>query len=321
MLKQFLPSVVRYTDTADTEVVVADNGSTDDSISLVRQSFPTVRIISLDRNYGFAEGYNRALEQVDSEFTVLLNSDVQVTEGWLSMLLDYMDAYPQVAACQPKIRSYYHQSFFEHAGAAGGMIDRWGYPYCRGRILGHVQKDDNQYSTDIDIFWASGACMCVRTELYKQAGGLDADFFAHMEEIDLCWRWQCRGYKVACVTETEVYHVGGGSLAYESPRKTYLNFRNNLLMLFKNLPDKQLKKVLRLRWWLDYLAALHLLLTFKPKNALAVWQARRDYKQMVREERFISKREENLYQALIPYPDTISQRSILFDYYFRLKRV
>lgn len=317
MLRRYLPSVVSTVTGSDDEVVVADNGSTDDSVALVRSAFPSVRVITLDKNYGFAEGYNRALSEIHSTYTVLLNSDVEVTENWLHPLLSYMDQHSEVAACQPKIRSWLHREKFEHAGAAGGYIDRLGYPYCRGRVLQNVETDNGQYDTIADIFWASGACMCVRTDVYKINGGLDADFFAHMEEIDLCWRLQCRGYHIACVPQSVVYHLGGGALNYESPRKTYLNFRNNLLMLYKNLPDKNLHGVLRWRWVLDYLAALHLLLTGKLRNAVAVYQARRDYHRMVKTGTFRQKREENKRRTLVPYPETISSRSILYDRYLR----
>jgi len=314
MLRQYLPSVVENTSLPNTEIVVADNGSTDDSIDVLR-SFPSIRVITMDKNYGFAEGYNRALEQVNAEYVVLLNSDVEVTANWLQPLLSFMDTHPQVAATMPKIRSYLHKDKFEHAGAAGGYIDRLMYPYCRGRILNYVEEDQGQYDTIAQVFWATGACMCVRTSLYKELGGLDNDFFAHMEEIDLCWRMQCRGYQLYCIPESMVYHLGGGALNYESPRKTYLNFRNCLLMIYKNLPTKQLIQVLFVRFFLDYLAALHLLLSRQPKNAWAVLQARIAFWQLRKQ--FIAKRQENLKKAIVPYPETIAKRSILFDYYFR----
>ena len=310
MLQRYLPSVIQHTpQTDDIEVVVADNGSTDNSVQVLL-SFPSVRVVPFNTNYGFAEGYNRALQQIDSTYTVLLNSDVEVTAGWLDPLLDYMDAHPDVAACQPKIRSWLHKERFEHAGAAGGQMDYLGYPYCRGRIFGKVEEDKGQYDTIADIFWASGACMCVRTQAYKEAGGLDDGFFAHMEEIDLCWRLQCRGWKVVCVPQSMVYHLGGGALNYESPGKTYLNFRNNLLMLYKNLPENRLRKVLFCRWWLDYMAALQLLLTGKPRHAWAVCKARHDYRKMRQSSSMRQKREQNLQLATLPYPDTINQSSV-----------
>ncbi|MBR4704231.1 MAG: glycosyltransferase family 2 protein [Paludibacteraceae bacterium] len=272
MLRKYLPSVIKYT---QAEIIVADNGSTDDSIAVLVSEFTDVRRIILDKNYGFAEGYNRAIEQVDSEYIVLLNSDVEVTEGWLEPLLDYMNAHPDVASVQPKIRSWLHRDLFEHAGAAGGYINALGYPYCRGRILWHVEQDKGQYDSIVNVDWTSGACMCVRTKVFKELGGLDATFFAHMEEIDLCWRMRNAGWKLACVPQSMVYHLGGGSLAYENPRKTYLNHRNNLLMIYKN--KKHPWGVLFVRFFLDYAAALFYLIQRRPKAAKAVFAARRDY--------------------------------------------
>lgn len=318
MLRRYLPSVVKYTTLKDCEIVVADNGSSDNSVDIVRKEFPMVRVQTLRYNLGFAEGYNQAIRQVKSEYVVLLNSDVEVTEGWLEPVLRYMDEHTDVATVQPKIRSWRQREQFEHAGAAGGYMDRLGYPYCRGRILSYVEEDHGQYDTIADIFWASGACLFIRREVYEKEGGLDADFFAHMEEIDLCWRLNCRGYRLVCLPESVVYHLGGGALQYESPRKTYLNFRNNLLMIYKNMPDGLFWRVALCRWVLDYAAMSHLLLTGKRRNAWAVIQARWDYHIMKR--RYKAKRQENLAKATIPYPSTIASRSILWDYYFRGKR-
>ena len=330
MLQQYLPSVVRFTSREDCEVVVADNGSTDNSLQVLSGAFSSVRVVRLDRNYGFAEGYNRALADISSDYSVLLNSDVEVTDGWLDTLLDYMDAHPDVAACQPKVLSW--QSWqdsllsgapvrFEHAGAAGGYLDRLGYPYCRGRLLEQVEEDHGQYDTVADIFWATGACLCVRTHLYQELGGLDAAFFAHMEEIDLCWRMNCRGHRLVCVPQSVIYHLGGGSLHYEHPNKTYLNFRNCLLMLYKNLPANRLWCVMLWRFVLDYAAALHLLVTGKPRNAWAVVRARWAYQRMKRTALFRQARRDNMQKAVVPYPSVISRRSILFDRYFRNKMV
>ena len=276
MLRQYLPSVLAYTPDAD--IIVADNGSTDDSLEVLKNEFPSVKTIVLDRNYGFAEGYNRAIEQVDSDYVVLLNSDVEVTDNWLAPLLDYLQNHPETAAVQPKIRSWRKRDYFEHAGAAGGFVNWLGYPYCRGRVLFHVEQDKGQYDTTVEIDWTTGACMCVRTRVYKESGGLDAAFFAHMEEIDLCWRMRNKGWKLACVPQSVVYHLGGGSLAYDNPRKTYLNFRNNLLMIYKNHPYR--RTVLTLRFFLDYIAALMFLLIGRHGSAKAICSARRDYKQM-----------------------------------------
>lgn len=278
MLRRYLPSVVEHTTLPDCEIVVADNGSTDNSLEVLRTAFPSVRTLVLDRNYGFAEGYNRALAETESTYTVLLNSDVEVTEGWLEPLLAFMDTHPDVAAVQPKIRSWLHRDRFEHAGAAGGFINALGYPYCRGRVLWHVEQDKGQYDTPADVAWTSGACMCVRTAVYKDCGGLDAAFFAHMEEIDLCWRMRNRGWRLVCLPQSVVYHLGGGSLNYESPRKTYLNHRNNLLMIYKNKQHPW--GVLFIRFFLDYAAALFYLLQGRPQACKAVFTARRDYRRM-----------------------------------------
>lgn len=276
MLRTYLPSVVA--NTANADVIVADNGSTDNSLEVLKTEFPTVKTILLDRNYGFAEGYNRAIDQVDSEYVVLLNSDVETPEGWLRPLLEYMDAHAEVAAVQPKIRSWRKKDYFEHAGAAGGYLNALGYPYCRGRHVWGVEQDKGQYDTVVNIDWTTGACMCVRTQVYKDLGGLDASFFAHMEEIDLCWRMRNKGWKLACVPQSMVYHLGGGSLSYDNPRKAYLNHRNNLLMIYKNKQHPY--GVLFVRFFLDYAAACVYLLQGHPKSCKAVFEARRDYKRM-----------------------------------------
>ena len=279
MLRTYLPSVVKsLVESRDVELIVADNGSTDESLAVLSKEFPSVKTIVLDQNYGFAEGYNRAIEQVDSEYVVLLNSDVETPEGWLTPLLDYMDAHPEVAAVQPKIRSWRDKAYFEYAGAAGGYLSWLGYPSCRGRKWGRVERDKGQYDTIAEVDWTTGACMCVRTQVYKELGGLDASFFAHMEEIDLCWRMRNKKWKLACVPQSTVYHLGGGSLSYDNPRKTYLNFRNNLVMIYKNRRFPWC--VLAIRCVLDYVAALHFLLQGKEGSAKAVLEARRDYKKM-----------------------------------------
>ena len=291
MLQQFLPSVVSNTQGKDYEIIVADNGSTDNSIEILK-SFPTVSVMLLDKNYGFAEGYNKSIKRCHSQYTVLLNSDVEVTPHWLDILTDYMDSHEDVAAVQPKILSYHRKTHFEHAGAAGGFIDKLGYPYCRGRLFDKVEADKHQYDDPIQVFWTSGACMMIRTELYKEVGGLDAEFFAHMEEIDLCWRLNARAYKLMCVPESIVYHVGGGSLSYSSPRKTYLNFRNNLLMIYKNATPVRKTLVLFVRFFLDYLASLRYLFIGQAANSHAVVKARIDF--LKQRSMFRAKRKENL---------------------------
>lgn len=316
MLRRFLPSVVQYCP-ADCEVVVADNGSTDDSLSVL-QGFPSVRLICLDRNYGFAEGYNRALKAIDSEYVVLLNSDVELTEDFLSPILRYMDAHPDVAAVQPKVLHWtedLHDRLaagqaiaFEHAGAAGGELDILGYPFCRGRVLSRVEEDHGQYDTEADVFWASGCALVARTRIYKKVGGLDADFFAHMEEIDLCWRLQLHDYRVVCLPESRVFHVGGGSLQYGNPRKTYLNFRNNLFMLYKNLPTARLLWVMPLRLLLDYAALASELLHGRWAHARAIVSARLSYHRGKRTMR--PKRKRNMQEATVRYPRAITRGSI-----------
>lgn len=317
-LRRFLPVLIRCTAAEGVELVVADNASTDDSLAVLEQEFPSVRRIVLDQNHGFAGGYNRALALVEARYYVLLNSDVEVTDGWLDPLLAYLDAHDDVAAVQPKIRAYHRPTHFEHAGASGGYIDALGYPFCRGRILSVTEADENQYDTVRDIFWATGACMVVRSEAYHQCGGLDDDFFAHMEEIDLCWRMLSRGYRIVAIPSSVVFHVGGGTLSSESPHKTYLNFRNNLLMLYKNLPEVELKPVMQIRWMLDLLAALHLLLTGKAPNALSVLKARRDYRRM--KPGFKAKRNDNLIHTRQQQLPGVYSGSILLAFYVKGKK-
>lgn len=317
-LKKFLPVLLSNTRLEGVRIVVTDNASTDNSLEVLSKEFPTVEQLVLDKNYGFAGGYNKALALIDAQYYVLLNSDVEVTEGWLEPLLSYLDENTFVAAVQPKIKAYHQPSYFEHAGASGGFIDSLGYPFCRGRLLSVIEQDTNQYDTVREIFWASGACMVIRSEVYRSCGGLDDDFFAHMEEIDLCWRINSRGYRIAVVPSSVVYHVGGGTLSVESPRKTYLNFRNNLLMLYKNLPGDRLKKVLRVRFFLDLLAALHLLLTGKYRNAWSVIIARRDYRRMKKS--FSFRRSENLNWAIGADLPGVYPGSILLEFYFKGKK-
>lgn len=315
MLRTFLPSVVHHSEGEGIEVCVADNGSTDASVTMLQQKFPSVRTILLDKNYGFADGYNMALQQVDAEYVVLLNSDVDVTEHWLEPMIAYLDDHPKVAACQPKIRSQRQKEYFEYAGAAGGFIDKYGYPFCRGRIMSVVEKDEGQYDTVIPVFWATGAALFIRRADYLKVGGLDGRFFAHMEEIDLCWRLRARGREIVCIPQSTVFHVGGATLKKENPRKTFLNFRNNLVMLYKNLPEKELKKVMRIRAGLDYLAALVFLLKGDWNNASAVIRARKEYKQICTS--FSSSREENIRKnTLQTIPERIKS-SILWQFYAR----
>ena len=279
MLRTFLPSVIRYSKSEEVEVCVADNGSTDASVEMLREEFPCVRIIVLDQNHGFADGYNLALQQVEAEYVVLLNSDVEVTEHWLEPMISYL----------------------------------YGYPFCRGRIMGVVEKDEGQYDTILPVFWATGAALFIRHADYREAGGLDGRFFAHMEEIDLCWRLRSRGREIVCIPQSTVYHVGGATLKKENPRKTFLNFRNNLVMLYKNLSDEELNKVMRIRTCLDYVAAFTFLLKGQLDNARAVMRARKEYKQICPS--FSSSRKENLRKtSLNPIPERIKS-SILWQFY------
>lgn len=281
MMERFLPSVVANTVGPDVEVIVADNGSTDDSVEWLKASYPDLRLILFDRNYGFAEGYDKAIEQVESPYILLLNSDVEVEQGWWQPLLEFMEATPDAGAVQPKILSYRDRCSFEHAGAAGGLIDSLGFPYCRGRVLSRVERDNGQYDGEPrEVAWASGAAMLVRRKAFMEAGGLDADFFAHMEEIDLCVRMRRLGYKSFCITSSRVFHLGGGALPYGNPRKTYLNFRNNLLLLHKNLPAGVGRKVLFRRRLVDTLAFGMFLLTGKWADARAVLRAHGDFRKM-----------------------------------------
>jgi len=280
-LERFLGSVVKHTP-RDIRIVVADNGSTDGSAAFLAGSYPTVEMIRFDRNYGFAGGYNRALAQVDAECFILLNSDVEVTEGWTAPLLAALEKDPAIAAVAPKLLSYNERDCFEYAGACGGFIDILGYPFCRGRILSTVEKDCGQYDTPREVFWVSGAAFCCRAESFRKAGGFDADFFAHMEEIDLCWRMQLAGGKIVAEPRSTVYHLGGGTLPNESPDKLYLNYRNNLAMLFKCAPAAQRLLAAVVRPVTDMLSAM--IYTAKGDFALAAatLRAYRDFLAMHR---------------------------------------
>lgn len=280
MLRRYLPSVVAATPAAMAEVVVADNGSTDASLEVLTGEFPSVRVLRLDRNYGYAEGYNRALAMVDAELVVLLNSDVRPAPGWLEPLVDHMRRNPTTGACQPKILSDENTDSFEYAGACGGFLDCNGYPYCRGRIFATIEKDRGQYDAPLDVDWASGAALMVRRELYRSVGGLDPGFFAHMEEIDLCWRLRLAGMAVQVVPQSAVYHLGGGTLPQGNPRKVYLNFRNNLLLLQKNLPANEGRRRLVVRRLYDALAWTMFVLKGQWRSAAAILRAHRDFRRM-----------------------------------------
>ena len=328
MLRRFLPSVISHTPAELAKIIVADNGSTDDSLAVLADEFPSVEVIRLDQNYGFAEGYNQALKRVGEEcvrqaqheydYYLLLNSDVETPEGWLQPMVEYMDAHPEVAACQPKLRAEHTPTHFEYAGAAGGFLDAYGYPYCRGRIFDSVEEDRGQYDSVADVFWATGAALLIRAKVYWEVGGLDGRFFAHQEEIDLCWRLRSRGYRIVCVPQSVVYHVGGGTLPKENPRKTFLNFRNNLLLLYKNLPERRLRRVLFVRFWLDALASVVFLLKGESRSFLAVWQGRRAFRRMKAD--FAADRAANLAATVVdPIPEQMTG-SLLAAYYLKRKK-
>jgi len=281
LLKQFLPTASKYTQGEDVDLVVADNGSTDGSVEWIKEHHPEVMLIEYRKNLGFAEGYNRAIEILDYPYSLLLNSDVEVTEGWWQPLFRFMEENPEVGALQPKIKSYRDKSRFEYAGAAGGFLDRLGYPYCRGRLFDCVEKDEGQYDGEVkDVVWASGAALLVRTDMFRRAGRLDPHFFAHMEEIDLCCRMIARGFRVVATSFSEVYHVGGASLNQGNPKKTYLNFRNNLLLLYKNLSPEKRGKILLKRRLMDTLAFGMFVLKLDFRNAWSVIRAHNDFRKM-----------------------------------------
>ena len=315
MLRQYLSSVMQYSQDEAT-VYVADNASTDGSLAMLRAEFPEVRLIELDKNWGFAEGYNQALRQIEAEYYLLLNSDIEVTPHWLTPMIALMDAQQDVAACQPKLLSIYNRQTFEYAGASGGYIDRLGYPFCRGRVFETVEQDDGQYDDQTDIHWATGAALMIRSKDYWEVGGLDSRFFAHNEEIDLCWRLRIRGRRIVCVPESYVYHVGGGTLPKGNPMKTFLNFRNNLTMLYKCLPEEELKGVMRWRWWLDYVAAWETLIVNRNVGDFkAIYCARRAFKQWRKD--FAADRE--AIQASRVRKETPERKmfSLLWQYYVK----
>jgi GT2 family glycosyltransferase len=317
-LQQFLPSICRYSDVPGTEIIVADNGSTDDSAAFLRDSFPMVRVIEFDHNYGFAMGYCKALEMVQAAYYVLLNSDVEVTENWLVPLLDAMETNPELGACMPKLMAFDRKEYFEYAGASGGYIDRFGYPFCRGRILNVLEKDTGNYDDYRNIFWASGASMFVRASAYKKAGGLDGEFFAHMEEIDLCWRMHRVGYSIAVVPASLVYHVGGGTLPNNTPRKLYLNYRNNLFLLFKNLPVFQLVPVVLIRMVLDGMSALVYLSSGSGSFFIAVIRAHLAFYRRI--PLLIKLRSQLKGKIRTGKIDEIYPGSIIFDFFVRQRR-
>ena len=315
-LRRFLPALLSSAEGCDAEVVVADNASADASLEVMASEFPSVRVIALDKNYGFTGGYNRALKEIEAEYYVLINTDVEVSPGWLEPLTEYMDAHPECGACGPKLLSYSDRESFEYAGAAGGFIDRYGYPFCRGRLLSSVEKDEGQYDgAPASVLWASGACLMVRSSVFHALGGFDEDFFAHFDEIDLCWRMLLSGWKVAMIPASAVYHIGGGTLPQDSPFKLRLNFRNNLLTLWKNLPAtigiRKARCRIFQRMILDGLAAAVYLFTCRWSSFKAVLEAHREFRRLRKAP-----------AAAESHPvDGIYPGSILFDRIFRKNRI
>jgi GT2 family glycosyltransferase len=318
LFAEFLPSVIRHSLRDDVSIIVADNGSTDNSIAYLKENFPQINIIELEANYGFAKGYNIALQQVNAEYFVLLNSDIEVTEDWLTPCINQLDSSPAIAALQPKILSYRNRDQFEYAGAAGGFIDQWGFPFCRGRILSHTEVDVGQYDDRISLFWATGACLFIRASVFRDSGGFDDDFFAHMEEIDLCWRLKNQGWQIGFEPESVVYHLGGATLSYQSPKKVFLNFRNNLWMLFKNLPTGRLVPVMFFRLILDGVAAAHFISVGQFSAFYAVFKAHMAFYASLK--KFIAKRKLLLPKVVKQEHPEIFNGSMVFRFYLRKQK-
>ncbi|ESU25307.1 glycosyl transferase family protein [Flavobacterium limnosediminis JC2902] len=311
LLEQFLPSVIQFSPEA--KIYVADNASTDASVTFVKANFPSVTIIENKSNFGFAQGYNEALQFVEEDIYALVNSDIEVTENWLQPIINLFENEPSTAIIQPKLLDFKNKAYFEYAGAGGGFIDKYGFPYCRGRIFETLEKDNGQYNDTTEIFWASGACFFIRKDIYRELNGFDADFFAHQEEIDLCWRAFNKGHKIKYCGSSTVYHVGGATLEAGSPRKTFLNFRNSVWMMLKNLPASQLFSVLFIRMCLDGIAGVQFLLQGKPKHLWAVLCAHYYfYTHMLR---FLRKRD--AFQSKQYY----KIKSVVYRYFFKNGKV
>ncbi len=317
-LKRFLPPLIRNTDPTLADIWVADNGSTDQSVEMIRKDFPGIKLLELGKNHGFAEGYNQAFDRIDARYYVLLNSDVEVSKNWLEPMYRMMIEDPGTGACGPKIRSWQRKEEFEHAGAAGGFLDKYGYPFCRGRIFNVLEADKGQFDDYTDLLWASGACLMIRSDIYRKAGGMDPFFFAHMEEIDLCWRIKNLGYRVRFCFESCVFHVGGGTLPKNDNKKTYLNFRNNLILLYKNLPDSRLFRVLFPRIILDYISLLQFLARLELRNFTAVLKAHGFLLLHLRAIRQLRKNNLALCRPAM-HPEIIN-KSIVYNFFLRGKK-
>lgn len=312
LLQKFIPILIKY-NSCNYQIYVIDNGSTDESVDWLQKNYPDdIKLITLNENYGFAKGYNEGLKQIESDYYILLNSDVAVSDNWCEPLIDFLEKNKDYAALQPKILSFSNPEYFEYAGAAGGYVDKWGYPFCRGRIFNTIEKDTGQYDDITDIFWASGACFVIRSSIYNQLGGFDERFFAHMEEIDLCWRIQHLGYKLACIPQSKIYHLGGASLQYNDPKKLFLNIRNNYLMLYKNLPPYIFRKVYKVRHLIEYLMILFYFITGQFSNIKAISLAHKDFNNLKK----YYDTKINIETIKFLYP-----RSILIDYFLKNKKI
>lgn len=317
-LEKYLPSVIEHSDIPNVKIIVADNGSTDDSQSLIESVFPSIELIRMDHNYGFAGGYNNALKKVDADIFCLLNSDVRVSEGWLNKVVCLFETDERIAAVQPKILSDRNPALFEHAGAAGGFIDKYGYPFCRGRIMNVIESDQGQYDVKSDIFWASGACLFIRADIFKKTGGFDDDFFAHMEEIDLCWRLKNQGYRIVYTPESAVFHWGGATLEYNNPRKLFLNFRNSLWTLYKNYTGDHLEWILFRRMVIDTFAIVKYFLTLDWKNSVAIIKAHFAFHYSKREIKV--KRDNLMKEVKIKYHPEVLNRSIVWQFFLHSRK-
>ena len=318
LLRQFLPSVIKNSRQDNVAIFVADNGSDDDSPEIIKNDFPEVSLLPLNENHGFALGYNIALRQIEADYYILLNSDVEVTPDWINPMINIMERNASVAVVQPKIKSWHEKEKFEYAGAAGGFIDWLGFPFCRGRVLNVTEKDEGQFDDEIRIFWTSGACMAIRADVFSNAGGFDSDFWAHMEEIDLCWRLQNLGYQIFFTPLSTVYHLGGGTLSYNNPRKLYLNFRNSLFMLYKNLPRKKFIPVFICRQCVDGAGALKFLLEGNINAFKSVWNAHINfYKALpsLRKKRIMLQQ-----NRVVPKIDLVCRKSLVWRFYFKNKK-
>ncbi|MCF8225462.1 MAG: glycosyltransferase family 2 protein [Bacteroidales bacterium] len=312
-LERFLPSLEANSDEPGVEIIVADNNSADDSLDFLKEHYKKIKIIRLEKNYGFAGGYNRALEQVNSKYFLLLNSDIEVSRNWLKPLHELLEKNDNFAACSPVLLDYNNRNSYEYAGAAGGYIDKFGYTFCRGRIFNSTEPVNDTYKDPMEVFWITGACMLIRADVFKKSGGFDDHFFAHMEEVDLCWRLKNKGYRFAVVPESRVYHVGGGTLPKHNPYKTFLNFRNNLFLIYKNAPEKLVKRIIKIRLVLDFISSLMYIATFNFKDAGSIWTAHRAFRS--EKTRYRNFRETNRSAIVNADHPEIYTKSVVFDYF------